>query len=112
MRFFQLLLLVVLAALQLQFWWGHNGFYEYSKLKGAVAEHQKLNAELEHRNKVLLADVADLRTGLEGIEERARNELGLIKPGETFVRILPKALDDSKLSDSKTAQHGKPKPAP
>lgn len=41
------------------------------------------------RNKVLTADIEDLKLGHEGIEERARNELGMIKAGETFIRVLP-----------------------
>ncbi|MFB0912178.1 MAG: septum formation initiator family protein, partial [Glaciecola sp.] len=44
---------------------------------------------LKQRNALLQADISDLQLGLESIEERARNELGLIKDGETFYRILP-----------------------
>lgn len=47
------------------------------------------NANLAQRNALLQADISDLKIGLEAIEERARNELGLIKQGETFYRILP-----------------------
>jgi len=47
------------------------------------------NANLAQRNALLKADINDLKIGLEAIEERARNELGLIKKGETFYRILP-----------------------
>ncbi|WP_372771629.1 septum formation initiator family protein, partial [Pseudoalteromonas sp.] len=48
------------------------------------------NTRLERRNKLLKADVEDLKLGLEGIEERARNELGMIKQGETFFRVTHK----------------------
>ena len=44
--------------------------------------------ELEKRNKMLQADVADLQQGLDSIEERARNELGLIKQDEVFFRLI------------------------
>ena len=47
------------------------------------------SANLAQRNALLNADITDLKVGLEAIEERARNELGLIKQGETFYRILP-----------------------
>ena len=62
---------------------------DYTRLKQAVASHQDTNAKLLKRNKVLKADIKDLKLGQEGIEERARNELGMIKPGETFIRVLP-----------------------
>lgn len=52
---------------------------------------EKTNDKLHKRNQVLSADVSDLKVGLEGVEERARNELGLIKKGETFFRIVPKS---------------------
>ena len=47
------------------------------------------NEKLKQRNKLLYADTDDLKLGVEAIEERARNELGMIKEGETFFRIVP-----------------------
>ena len=47
------------------------------------------NTNLRQRNSLLKADIQDLKIGLDAAEERARNELGLIKQGETFYRILP-----------------------
>ncbi|MFB0999351.1 MAG: septum formation initiator family protein, partial [Colwellia sp.] len=44
---------------------------------------------LKRRNKLLYADTDDLKSGVEAIEERARNELGMIKEGETFFRLIP-----------------------
>lgn len=89
MRLFQLVLVALLASLQYQLWFGHNGIKDYNRITQAVAQHENDNARLTHRNKRLKADVEDLKLGLEGVEERARNELGLIKPGETFFRVLP-----------------------
>ena len=54
-----------------------------------VEEQTIQNANLEQRNSLLKADIDDLKIGLDAAEERARNELGLIKEGETFYRILP-----------------------
>ena len=87
MRLFQLSLILLLASLQYQLWLGHHGVQDYNKLKSAVSQHSKVNQRLEKRNKLLKADVEDLKLGLEGIEERARNELGMIKQGETFFRV-------------------------
>ena len=87
MRLFQIALFALLIALQYQLWFGHHGMRDYKKLKSAVEQHTQVNARLEKRNKLLKADVEDLKLGLEGIEERARNELGMIKQDETFFRV-------------------------
>lgn len=89
MRLFQLTLLCLALFVQYRLWFGHNGVQDYSRLKAAVTSHQETNAQLLKRNKVLKADIEDLKLGQEGVEERARNELGMIKPGETFIRVLP-----------------------
>jgi cell division protein FtsB len=89
MRFFQFGLLCLALFIQYRLWFGHNGVQDYTRLKNAVASHQQTNEKLIKRNKVLKADIKDLKLGLEGIEERARNELGMIKPDETFIRVLP-----------------------
>jgi len=89
MRLFQIGLLCLFIFLQYKLWFAHNGVKDYTRLQAAVTKHQKLNEQLSKRNKLLEADIKDLDTGLEGVEERARNELGLIKPGETFFRLLP-----------------------
>jgi len=89
MRLFQIALLCLALFVQYRLWFGHNGVQDYSRLKTAVASHQQTNEKLVKRNKVLKADIKDLKLGKEGVEERARNELGMIKPGETFIRVLP-----------------------
>lgn len=89
MRFFQFGLLCLALFIQYRLWFGHNGVQDYTRLKNAVASHQQTNEKLIKSNKVLKADIEDLKLGHEGIEERARNELGMIKPDETFIRVLP-----------------------
>ncbi|MGO2478937.1 MAG: cell division protein FtsB [Pseudoalteromonas sp.] len=89
MRLFQIALLCLALFVQYRLWFGHNGLQDYSRLKNAVASHQQNNEKLVKRNKVLQADIKDLKVGKEGVEERARNELGMIKPDETFIRVLP-----------------------
>ncbi len=43
---------------------------------------------LEYRNRILRAEIAELKEGLESIEEKARSELGMIKEGETFFLLV------------------------
>ncbi|MBF7071853.1 cell division protein FtsB [Glaciecola sp. MH2013] len=88
-RWFVIIMLVLLTALQARLWFGKNSIADYRKMDAQVQELKRQNANLEQRNSLLKADISDLQLGLESIEERARNELGLIKEGETFYRILP-----------------------
>ena len=82
-------LLVLLGLLQYRLWFGKNSVPVYLALKQEVQQQSQQNDNLAQRNNLLKADISDLKIGLESIEERARNELGLIKQGETFYRILP-----------------------
>ncbi|MFQ3235358.1 MAG: cell division protein FtsB [Paraglaciecola sp.] len=89
MKAIPLLLIALLAALQYRLWFGKNSVPQYITMQQEVSEQALQNTSLEQRNNLLKADINDLKIGLEAIEERARNELGLIKQGETFYRILP-----------------------
>ena len=66
---------------------------DYLAKQQEVQKQHQQNANLVQRNALLKADISDLTIGLEAVEERARNELGLIKRGETFYRILPSEDD-------------------
>jgi cell division protein FtsB len=90
MRVFTAILLVLLVLLQYRLWFGKNSVPDYIALKENVTLQQNANAKLQQRNKLLFADTDDLKLGLEAIEERARNELGMIKENETFFRLIPK----------------------
>ena len=61
---------------------------EISGVKARIAEQSEQNQKLQARNEQLKAEVADLKQGLEAIEERARTELGMIKEGETFYQLV------------------------
>ena len=89
MKWITLTLLSLLVLLQVRLWLGKNSIPDYFEMHQQVKEQAKHNAALKQRNNLLKADIKDLKTGIEAIEERARNELGLIKQGETFYRILP-----------------------
>ncbi|MFT5162687.1 MAG: cell division protein FtsB [Alteromonadaceae bacterium] len=89
MRVFKLFLIMALVLLQYRLWVGHNGIKDYYKHREVVTRHIEINQKLVKRNQLLTADVHDLKNGLEAIEERARLELGMIKEGETFFRIIP-----------------------
>ncbi|RUO50926.1 cell division protein FtsB [Pseudidiomarina aquimaris] len=89
MRLLKVFLLVLLVALQYRLWFGKNSLPEYWHLQEDVARQEQTNQKLRQRNQVLIADIEDLREGEVALEERARNELGLIKQDETFFRLIP-----------------------
>lgn len=89
MKWGRLVLLSLLCLLQYRLWFGKNSVPDYVAMQQEVIEQSRQNANLIQRNSLLKADISDLQIGLDAIEERARNELGLIKEGETFYRILP-----------------------
>lgn len=90
MRLYTLILIIILAWLQHQLWFGKNGLVDYRQRSEAVARQQADNQQLKERNQLLYKEIDDLKSGLEVIEELARNDLGFIKPDETFYRVLPR----------------------
>ena len=88
-KWLPIVLLLFFGLLQYRLWFGKNSIPDYYSRKAEVKTQALQNANLSQRNALLNADINDLKIGLEAIEERARNELGLIKQGETFYRILP-----------------------
>jgi cell division protein FtsB len=80
-------LLFLLLLLQGQLWFGQGSLPDLWQLQEAINAQQEENTELETRNEALAAEVRDLKSGLEAIEERARSELGMIRKGETFYQV-------------------------
>lgn len=87
-RLIALVLVTLIALLQLKYWVGSGGVREVEALRERVEAQARENEELERRNEALQAEVEELREGRAALEERARSELGLIKPGEIFYRIV------------------------
>ena len=82
------ILVVLLALLQYRLWFGEGSVRSIVKLKQQVAQQTAKNRQLMQRNKALIAEVRDLKSGHQAVEERARNELGMIKQYETFYQIV------------------------
>lgn len=89
-----------LGGLQYHYWYGESGYHELANLKKEVAKQQKVNAEQERLNTVLMADIADLKSGLGAVEEHARLNFGFIKKSETFVQVAtttPSTPDETQI---------------
>jgi len=93
MRVIILILAVLFILLQFKLWFGEGGFREVARLETRVEEQRQKNTDLLQRNAELHAEVEDLRERLDAVEERARNELGLIKPAEQFYQVVPPPPD-------------------
>jgi cell division protein FtsB len=102
LRLAALLLLALLLALGVQLWAGEWGFREVAHLKAQIEEQKAENAKLKARNDQLAADVEDLRSGTDAIEERARTELGLIKPDEIFYQVVDPPPGEAKADADKS----------
>lgn len=90
-RLIALVLLLLLAGLQAKLWLGEGGRGEVESLRASVQAQSDENQRLQQRNAALAAEVDDLKSGTAAVEERARTELGMIKSGETFYRVVEPA---------------------
>lgn len=83
-------LLALLGAVHAELWLGKNGLPRVMELQARLDEQRSRNEAARARNDQLAAEVRDLREGLEMIEEKARQELGMVKPDEIFVQVMPR----------------------
>ena len=91
MRWLVWFLIGLLVLLQYKLWVGDGSLAEVWNLYQQVEAQQEENRQLRERNQALEAEVEDLKQGLEAIEERAREELGMVRDDETFYQIIEDA---------------------
>jgi cell division protein FtsB len=87
MRWSTLILLALIALLQGQLWLSRSGVFHVREQQVRLDEQTAANEAAKARNERLQAEVRDLREGLEMVEEKARAELGMVKPDEILVQI-------------------------
>ena len=87
MRYITVALLVLLGLVHVELWFGKGGVPRMMELQYKLAEQQAANQADRERNAQLDAEVRDLKEGLEMVEEKARYELGMIKPDEILVQV-------------------------
>lgn len=88
MRLLTVIMLALVLTLQYRVWFGQHGMQDLRELRNDVARQQQNNESLQQRNQLIAADIDDLRNAMEAVEERARNELGLVLSEETFFRLV------------------------
>ncbi len=79
-------LLLLLAGVQAELWFGDGGLPQVMKLQARLDAQKQRNLGQRHAIERLVAEVDDLRQGLEMVEERARADLGMVKPDEILVQ--------------------------
>ena len=81
------LLIALLVIFQLQLWLGRGSIPNVRQMERDLSEQLARNQQAKSRNEQLQAEVRDLKEGLEIVEEKARTELGMVKPNEIFVQV-------------------------
>ena len=86
-RFIAVILIALLVLFHAQLWTGRGGIPSVRDMQHRLNEQLAKNAKIQAGNDQLAAEVRDLKEGLEMVEEKARSELGMVKPNEIFVQI-------------------------
>jgi len=82
------ILITLLVVLHAQLWFGRGSVPNVNRMAGELEAQRQKNARAQLVNERLAGDVQDLREGLEMVEEKARLELGMVKPNEIYVQII------------------------
>lgn len=90
LQFLAIVLIAVLVFLHYLLWLSEDGVRQMHTLRIGIQAQREANAELRERNRALAAEIADLKSGLMAIEERARSDMGMIRRDETLYRMLEK----------------------
>lgn len=86
-RFIPAILIALLALFQAQLWLGRGSIPMVRSMQQRLDEQNAKNIKAQAANEQLAAEVRDLKEGLEMVEEKARSELGMVKPNEIFVQV-------------------------
>ena len=88
MKITAIILGILLVILQVDLWIGEGSLTAMWQLESEMAKQERQNKRLQERNQALEAEVRDLKSGMQAVEERARAELGMVKENETFYQIV------------------------
>jgi cell division protein FtsB len=103
MKWLAVALAVAVIALQYRVWLSGDGVRDVARLQQAVETQVADNDQLAERNRQLAAEVRDLKTGMDALEERARSDLGMIARNETFYQVVPPRTADTTHAPTRTA---------
>lgn len=88
MRILIIFLLALFLLLQYKLWFASGGLTQVWQIKKSIVKLDQANMQMQTRNAAIAADVKDLKQGTDAIEERAREELGMVKQNEVFYQVV------------------------
>ena len=91
MRSLSTIFIILIVLIQYPLWAGRGGWYNVFQLIDEYEIQKKINDKLRKNNNALRVEVNDLKKRTDAIEERAREELGMIKKGEIYFQVINKA---------------------
>ena len=112
MKILALILVVTLVALQYPLWFGKGGWLRVRDLQQQVDAQKQTTAKLDARNRAFDAEVRDLKSGYDALEERARSELGMIRNDEMFFQFGARSAVVPPPSPPAPTRAATPSPAP
>ena len=86
-RVVSVILIALLVVFHVQLWTGRGSIPNVQEMQQRLTDQQAKNVKSQTSNDQLAAEVRDLKEGLEMVEEKARSELGMVKPNEIFVQV-------------------------
>lgn len=111
LKWLAIVLIILLALLQYRLWLGEGGMRELTEIRQRVSVLEEENQPLRDRNARLAAEVVDLKTGLDAIEERARSDIGMVRSDEQFFWVPGVAVENTAL-EVNAGLVGMPTPEP
>lgn len=88
MRTIGLFLILILLGLQYKLWFGEGSVLHWTQLDKKLAAQEEINRKLAARNRAVEADIAELKSGDQALEEQARYDLGMVKQGEVYYQFV------------------------
>jgi cell division protein FtsB len=95
-------LVLLLALLQYRLWLAEGSLAELHRLDEQLLRQEALNLDLRVRNEQLEQEVLELQQGLETVEERARQDLGMIREGEVYYQVVEEPAESDRVESENT----------
>ncbi|CAN7665765.1 septum formation initiator family protein [Acidovorax sp. LjRoot66] len=89
-RLVPVVLLALLAAVHAQLWLGRGSLPRVNEMQRQIDVQKAANVQAQQANERLTSEVHDLKEGLDMVEEKARSELGMVRPNEIYVQFTPR----------------------
>lgn len=90
MRYFAIIFIIAFVSLQYKLWFGEGSIHEWMQIKAKTEQQILANQQMSAKNQSLIADIKELKSADQALEEDARQNLGMIKSDETYFQLIDK----------------------